>query len=156
MKTLLLVTALFLGQAGWAHDGGHGPKLTDSPKQGGKVAPVILAADSGQGPKANLVYKAEIVREEDGTVKVFFYDKEMSPLPEAKLATFNKAAMATVEHVKKGKVVKTTKFSLELKGDSFAGKIGELPKTPTFNVDVKTSEAGQELLAAFDNLETKS
>jgi len=156
MKKLMLSVCLFVSAAAFGHDGGHGPKLIDAPKQGGKVAPVIAAADASKGPKAELIYKSELVREEDGTVKVYFYDKDMNALPEAKLATFNKAAMASVEHIKKGKIVKTTKFALELKGDSFAGKIDDMPKTPTFNVDVKVQEAGKDLMAAFDGLETRN
>ena len=156
MKQLILTTLVLLAGVTVAHDGGHGPKLIDTPKQGGKVAPVIASADSGKGAKADLIYKSELVREEDGTVKVYLYDKEMNPLSEAKLSKFTKSAMATVEHVKKGKIAKTTRFSLELKGDSFTGKIGDMPKTPTFNIDVKIQESGSELLVAFDGLETKS
>lgn len=156
MKKMILSSLLLIASVAFPHDGGHGPKLIDAPKQGGKVAPVIAAADAGLGPKAPLIYKSEIVRDEDGTVKVYLYDKEMNPLPEAKLSAFTKSGMATVEHIKKGKIVKTTKFSLELQGDAFVGKIGDLPKTPTFNVDVKVQEPGKDLLAAFDGLETKS
>ena len=156
MKHFILASVIFLSAMALAHDEGHGPKLTDTPKQGGKIAPVIAASDASKGIKAALIYKSELVREEDGTIKVFFYDKGMNPLPETQFSTFDKAASAIVEHVKKGKITKTHKFSLELKDGVFAGKLGEKPATATFNIDVKVKEGSRELLAAFDGLETRN
>lgn len=156
MKHFILASIIFLSTVALAHDEGHGPKLTDSPKQGGKVAPVIAASDASKGTKAALIYKSELVREEDGTIKVYFYDKSMNSLPETQFSAFNKSASATVEHVKKGRITKTHQFSLEFKGGVFAGKLGERPATATFNIDVKVKEGSRELLAAFDGLETQN
>jgi len=156
MKRLLVATLFLLPSFGGAHDEGHGPKLSDQPKQGGKVAPVIAAADASRGAKASLIYKSEIVKNEDGTIKVFLYDSKMNPLPEAHLGNFGKTAKATVEHIKRDKIVKKTEFPLELKEGVFQGNLGEKPKTPTFNVDVKMTEGKKELLAAFDGLETSN
>lgn len=155
MKTLALLGFLAINGLSFAHDGGHGPKLMDAPKQGGKVAPVIAANEASKGPGASLIYKSELVRGEDGTVTVYLYDKDMNRLPTPQLSNFNKAAMATVEHIKKGKIAKSTKFSLELKDGVFTGKLSDAPKTPTFNVDVKMKEGDKDLLVAFDGLETK-
>ncbi len=151
ISTLLLTACVAFG-----HDEGHGPKLTDSPKQGGKVAPVIAASEISKGPKAQLIYKSELVRGEDGLVKIFLYDKEMNSLPQAQLSQFVSAAFATVEHIKKGKTVRTSRFNLNLKDGIFEGKLGEIPRTQTFNIDVKMKEADKDLLAAFDGLETKA
>ena len=155
MKKLMLIGLALLTGLSIAHDEGHGPKLSDSPKQGGKVAPVIAAEEAPKGLKASLIYKSELVRSEDDLIKVYLYDKDMNPLPAAQLSQFVKAAMGTVEHVKKGKIAKTSKFSLELKNGVFEGNLGEKPKTQTFNIDVKMKDGEKELLAAFDGLETR-
>lgn len=154
MKQLVIFLALIAGVAN-AHDEGHGPKLNDSPKQGGKLAPVIAANEVSRGERAQLIYKAELVRSEDDSVKLYLYDKEMYPLSQAQLTEFGKTAQATIEHVKKGKIAKTSKFSLDLQNGVFEGKLGERPKTQTFNVDVKMKKGETDLLAAFDGLETK-
>lgn len=156
MKKLMLLMFTVAASVTLAHDEGHGPKLSDTPKQGGKVAPVIAAIDAPKGLKAQLIYKAELVRSEDDLVKVYLYDQKMNPLSESQLSQFGKAATATVEHVKKGKIEKTSKFNLDLTSGVFEGKLFEKPKTQTFNVDVKILEGGKELLAAFDGLETKA
>lgn len=156
MKAILLSALILLTGTIFAHDEGHGPKLTDTPKQGGKLAPVIAASDSSKGPKASLIYKAELVRGDDDTVRVFLYDKEMNSLAAPALAKFAAAAAASVEHVKKGKIVKMSRFNLELKEGIFVGKLTERPQTQTFNVDVKMKEGDKELLAAFDGLEAKA
>ena len=57
--------ALFLIAAanfGFAHDEGHGPKLTDPAKFGGMIAPVILKKDVPIGRKAKMHYKAEVTK----------------------------------------------------------------------------------------------
>ncbi len=156
MKQLMLLALALMASISVAHDEGHGPKLTDTPKQGGKVAPVVAADEAAKGPKAQLIYKSEIVRSDDDLVKVYLYDKEMNPLTEAQLLQFGKAAVATVEHLKKGKIIKKSQFGLDLKNGTFEGKLGERPKTQTFNVDVKMREGAKELLAAFDGLETRT
>ena len=137
MKQLILISLALIGALSMAHDEGHGPKLSDSPKLGGKVAPVIVASEAPKGLKAPLIYKAELVRGEDDVVKVYLYDKEMTLLPATQLSQFETTATATVEHLKKGKIAKTSKFSLDLKNGVFEGKLAEKPKTQTFNVDVK-------------------
>ncbi len=156
MKHLTLLALFLIGSMSFAHDEGHGPKLTDTPKQGGKVAPVIAANEASKGLKAQLIYKSELVRGDDDLVRVFLYDKEMNSLPETQLSQFVKAAQATVEHVKKGKITKTSRFNLELKNGIFEGKLSEKPKTQTFNIDIKLKEGDRELLAAFDSLETRT
>ena len=148
MKKLLLLPLVLAVSSVLAHDEGHGPKLTDMAKQGGVLAPVVEAKDHELGAKANVVYKAELVRSEDGTVRVYLYDKDMKALD---LKGFDKKASGVVEVVKKGKVSKTP-FSLELKGGAFAGKPPKPSRKP-FNIDVTLVEGKRKLLSAFDNLD---
>lgn len=156
MKKLTFLSLALVAGISLAHDEGHGPKVTDTPKQGGKVASVVSTNEASKGLKGQLSFKAELVRGENDLVKVYLYDREMNALPEAQLSQFGKAATATVEHLKKGKIAKTSKFSLDLRNGVFEGKLGEKPKTQTFNLHVKMTEGEKEFLAAFDGLETKT
>jgi hypothetical protein len=148
MRYAGLLLAAALSTAAYAHDEGHGPKLTDVAPQGGVITAVVEAKDAKLGPKAPLVYKAELVRSEDGTVRVTFYDKDLKPLDAAK---FDKAGSAAMEVVKKKKMT-IKKFALALEGGSFIGKMPK-PASKPFNIDVTVMEGKRKLLAAFDNLD---
>ena len=148
MNWKMMVLSLMLAGGAWAHDDGHGPKLTDSPKQGGIVSPVIAASEAKKGAKAAVVYKAELVRLEDGTAQVYLYDTAMNALD---LSGFEKTGKGMVEVEKKGKYTRTP-FELALHNDHFMGKAPQPTRKP-FNIDVHLKAKGQELLAAFDNLD---
>jgi len=148
MNRKLTLAMVFIAMSAVAHDGGHGPKLTDSPKQGGVVSPVIKASDVKMGAKAPLVYKAELARLEDGSVRVYLYDPSMNPLP---LTNFTKTVKAVLEVFKK-KQMTTTPFQLALEGDSFTGKMPTVTSRP-YNIDLVLQEGDRKLLAAFDNLD---
>lgn len=145
-KILVLVMTLSLNA--FAHDEGHGPKLTDAPRQGGLVTSVVLAKDVSKGSKAELIHKAELVKSADGTVRVYFYDKNMDALKTGSLATTAKAILITE---KKGKVT-TQNFDLKFVEDHFEGKSPKPARKP-YSIDVKVMEGNKELLAAFDNLD---
>jgi len=151
MKRLLIAmtfVALSGGARLHAHDEGHGPKLTDMGQQGGVVSPVIDKKEMSKGVKANVVYKAELVRFDDGKVSVYLYDNDMEPLD---LAKFKTEAKGVVETEKKGKI-STVPFALKLEEDAFTGKAPK-PSIKPFNIDVTLTEGDRELLAAFDNLD---
>lgn len=131
-----------------AHDEGHGPKLTDASKQGGIVAPVVLAKEASLGSKAAMKHKAEIVRSQEGIVRVYFYDQKMEPLKSGILAQKAKAILISG---KKGKMTEQ-KFELEWKDDHFEGRSPKPVRKP-YNIDVKILEGTTELLVAFDNLD---
>ncbi len=151
MRSLILAVVLgtSLGSWGvWAHDEGHGPKLTDSAKQGGVVSPVVEAKDASKGAKAPLIHKSELVRAEDGSVRVYLYDKEMKPLD---LSQFDSSAKGVVEF-KKNKKWNKVPFSLKQEEGAFVGKAPQVASKP-FNIDIHVKEGSKELLAAFDNLD---
>lgn len=132
----------------YAHDGGHGPKLTDTGKYGGVITAVVEAKDTPKGAAATLVYKAELTRSEDGTVRLYVYDTTMKPLsPDA----LEKTAKAVVIASKGGKET-TVPFTLTLEGASFVGKVPQ-PAGKPFNIDVTLKAKEKELFAAFDNLD---
>lgn len=147
MKKILVLALVFTLNA-FAHDEGHGPKLTDAPKQGGVVTSVVLAKDASKGTKAELVYKAELVRASDGAVRFYIYDKAMNPV---KAGTFASSAKGILITEKKGKV-STQIFELKFNEDHFLGQSPKPARKP-YNIDVKLTEGDRELLAAFDNLD---
>lgn len=148
MKRLFIVVALLLSTPAFAHDEGHGPKLTDAPKQGGIISSVVKASDAKLGTKASIVYKSELVRAADGTLRLYLYNSNMEALP---LAAFDKTAKAILAVVKKKEVL-TTSFELKQEGNAFIGKL-PTPSVKPFDVDVHFKEGKQELLVAFDNLD---
>lgn len=147
-KIVILVTAFLFSFSAMAHDEGHGPKLPDTGKQGGIVSSVVLLKDAAKGAKANLVYKSELVRSEDETVHLYFYDKEMNSLD---LGKFNKNAKGVVEVEKRKKVTKTP-FDLTLEENAFVGNVPK-PSSKPFNIDITVKEGDKVLLTAFDNLD---
>ncbi|UPT72807.1 MAG: hypothetical protein M0D55_12845 [Elusimicrobiota bacterium] len=148
MRYLGVLLAASLSLPAFAHDEGHGPKTTDAGRMGGVMTAVVLAKEAKLGPKAALIYKAELTRTEDGVVRVYLYDKDMKPLDPARFA---KTAKAVLETHKKKKTSKTP-FTLALEDGAFKGKAPKAGTKP-FNIDAVFKEGDRELLAAFDNLD---
>lgn len=151
IKTLSLVAlTLSLAAPSPAHDEGHGPKLTDAGKMGGVVTSVVAAKDAKLGPKAAMLYKAELTRAEDGTVRVYLYDAAMKPLDGARFGKDAKAVLIALK--RKGKKETLSPFKLLFKDGAFAGQAPKAASKP-FNIDVTFTEGKEKLLAAFDNLD---
>lgn len=144
---LIAITIGFLGSAN-AHDEGHGPKLADTGKYGGLVSAVVQKQDAKIGSKAALVYKAELVRSTDGTVRVYLYNEKMSALD---IKSFSPQASGSLASKVKGKWV-STNFTLEAKDGIFSGKMPK-PESKPYNIDVVLKDGNKELLTAFDNLD---
>jgi hypothetical protein len=149
MKKFILAVLLGWGAlSAQAHDEGHGPKLTDQGQRGGVMAPVIDKKENKLGAKAAVVYKAELVRSEDGTVYVYLYDKEMHPLEISKIPG---QAKGIIETEKKGKFTRVP-FALQQEEEAVIG-MAPKPAMKPFNIDVTWKEGDRELLVAFDNLD---
>jgi len=150
MKYILTALLLAIGiiTPSMAHDEGHGPKLRDTAKYGGAIAPAILAKEITLGRKAKMVYKGELTRSQDGTIRVYVYDTHMKLLD---LEKFDTTANATLE-VKKNKKWSKTVFELQQKDNSFVGKLPPISRKP-FNIDVILREGNRDILIAFDNLD---
>ncbi len=149
MKKLILALVLGLSTSIAAHDGGHGPRLTDAPVHGGVIAPVIQASNVKLGRNAPLIYKGELLRSDDGTVRVYLYTPKMQLLP---LSQFGKKGKAILES--KGKNA-WDKRELELtaSGDSFIGKLPKGPIRKPYNIDVMITDQGKAIFVAFDKLD---
>lgn len=131
-----------------AHDEGHGPKLSDTGQYGGTVTAVVESKNAALGPKAPLLYKAELVRTEEGVVRVYFYDTAMKALP---LTDFDKTGKANLIAMSGGKET-VTSFPLTWEGNSLTGKAPK-PASKPYNIDVLVKMKEKELLAAFDHLD---
>ena len=132
----------------FAHDEGHGPKLSDTGKFGGLVSAVVEKKDAKLGVQAKLFYKAELVRSPEGKVLVYIYDAEMKPLD---AASWDKKGKVTMAAKKKGKWV-NKEFEVAFDGKSYAGQMPEILGKP-FNLDFQFKDKDKELLTAFDNLD---
>lgn len=164
MKKLIITSAmaLLVSASGFAHDGGHGPKVTDIGKHGGKITAVIAKKDQELGPKAKMYHKAELVRVKDGSGKIGFrfyvYDKAMKPLPTDKLSL---KASGIVAYWKKtpGKKLDKEKdgivkpFMMDLKKKYYLTM--KLPKADVKKVfmDITFHDGKQEVMAAFTDVE---
>ncbi len=151
MKKAILFLTIGFAMIGnlYAHDEGHGPKLSDTGRFGGVVMPVIEAKDAEIGSKAKLVYKSELVRGEDGALNLYLYDQSMKALD---LAKFGSSVSAKIGPMKSSSKWKTETFSLEKKGASFVGKLPTVKMKP-FYIDLSITEGNLKLFTAFENLD---
>lgn len=150
-KLILIATlGLVLGGApAWGHEGGHGPKLTDTGSYGGLIAAVVDAKEHAKGTGAAVVFKAELVRGEDSTVRVYLYDGAMKPLSPN---TLENTAKGLVIASKAGKLMESA-FVLNLEGNHFVGKAPQSAVKP-FNIEVSFKSKDQrDLIAAFEHLD---
>ncbi|MEW5883932.1 MAG: hypothetical protein AB1725_06885 [Armatimonadota bacterium] len=147
-RLAVLFAALLAASTSLAHDEGHGPRLMEEPpKQGGLIASVVDAKDAKLGPEAPLVYKAELIRSDDGTMRLFLYDAKMAPLDGA---AFEKKANAIILSGKKKN--KKRSFSLSREGGVYSGVAPKAPSRP-FNLEVSLKDGKRSLLVAFENLD---
>ena len=148
MKSILVAFTMLIAGLAFAHDEGHGPKLTDSPKYGGKVAAVIDKKEVKLGIKAKLLYKTEITKNNEGMIRVYFYDEKMNLLKDN---TFLDGSAELQFQDGKSKKWQSQEFKLEKKDGGFEGKLPTVPKK-RFNVDVTVKNGEQSLFSAFDGL----
>lgn len=148
MKMLITLSLLFSLNS-FAHDEGHGPKLTDSPRQGGVLTSVIMAKEANIGTKAKMVYKSELTRTTDGTVRLYIYDEKMNAVDLKRFAPVAKATL--ISRIKKGAYDKVV-FDLNVNEGYFSGK-SPTPKKKPYSIDVVLKEGDNTLLTAFDNLD---
>ena len=154
MKKLIMAVAMMMPALGFAHDEGHGPKLDDAGNYGGMISAVVAKSDASKGSKAELIYRAELVRLAEGKVEVYLYKKEKDEkgkLIPLDLKAFDKRGTASLGAKVKGKW-KDSEFKIELKDKTFQGTMPKVEAKP-YNIDVTLKADGKELLSAFDNLD---
>lgn len=146
MKSLLVILTLLFSALTFAHEG-HGEMPTELSKFGGIMGNVVSESKMEAKVKNNPpLMKAEIVRSEDGTVRVYLYDLNMKQM---KVDGLSKEAKGTVDNRK----AKTKdKFTLMAHGDHFMGKIPKQKKRP-FDIYLTFSQGTEKLFVGFDNLD---
>jgi hypothetical protein len=147
-RSLLISCFLLISGPLLAHDEGHGPKLTDTGKFGGVLTAVVEAKDASKGASAPLVYKGELTRSEDGTVRVYIYTGDMKILPSTLLGSKAEAKLLSMVGGKET----ITPFSLTFAGNAYVGTMPK-PGSKPYNIDVTFKAADKDLLAAFDHLD---
>lgn len=148
MKSFLLTALLFTSLLSLAHEGGHGA-ITEGGKFGGITAPVMSKSEAGNGDKAKTLFKAELVRSEDGTLRVYLFDASMKLLP---LNDFSEKIEAKLEVKKKGKFTYVGAFEFKKASNHFIGKLPVVEFKP-FNIDMFFKNKHQDLFVGFSNLD---
>lgn len=146
MKFITVLALLLLSFSSFSHEG-HGEMPVEPAKYGGILGNVVSEAKMQTKIKHNpSLMKAEIVRSEDGTVRIYLYDLKMV---QSKLDGISKEAKGVVESIK-GKTKDT--FTLQAHGDHFMGIVPKQKKKP-FNIYLTFSKGAEKLFVGFDNLD---
>ncbi len=146
LRRSLVVFGFIMSSVTFAHDEGHGPKLNDAAKYGGKLAPIIAHSEISQGTKAKMIYKAEFTKNAENIVRIYIYDDKMQPKKDLKIISVSGKIYFKDKATNKMKDV-TVDMKLE------NGEIStQLPKDigKPFDLDVTIATTDQKLFAAFD------
>lgn len=142
MMVFLLVTSFNL----LAHEG-HGEAPRDPSRFGGLLSGVVEAKKMKKNENNPVLYKAELVRSEDGTLRLYVFDLGMKSIG---LDQFSQKIEASVENIK-NKI--KLNFSLEKSGEYYLGKMPKVTKRP-FDLFFKLKDnKGKELFIGYDNLD---
>lgn len=146
MKFFTLMMALLLNVTAFAHEG-HGEMPVEPAKYGGVLGNVVSEKKMKAREKHNPpLMKAEIVRSEDDTVRVYLYDLKMDPL---KTENLSGEAQGIVEN---NRAKTNQKFSLKSQGDHYKGKMPKQKKRP-FNIYITFKKGSESYFVGFDNLD---
>lgn len=146
MKVLIFITTLFISLSAFTHVGHEMP--TEPAKYGGVLGNVMEESKGHRhkGHDERPLLKAEVVRSEDGTIRLYVYDLKMNQL---KADAFSKEARVTVDNRR----AKTKdKFTLKAAGDHFIGTMPKQRKKP-FDLYITLNRSTEHLFVAFDNLD---
>lgn len=148
MKFLSIALIALMSLSTMAHEGGHG-ELEEGGKFGGITSPVVGKAEAGKGNKAKTLFKSELVRSEDGTLRLYLYDEKMNLLS---LNDFGEKVEAKLEVKKKGKFTYFGSFELKKASNHFVGKLPSVEYKP-FNVDLFLTHKQASLFVGYSNLD---
>lgn len=146
MKLLMPLIAMLFCLSLFAHEG-HGEMPTEPARFGGILGNVVDETKMQKKEKHNpSLMKAEIVRSEDGTVRLYLYDLKMNLV---KTDDLSKEAKGTIEN-RKAKI--KDQFVLQLHGNHYMGKAPK-PKKRPFSVFISFTRGSEKLFVGFDNLD---
>lgn len=142
-KFFICVAASFLSLSVFAHDEGHGPKVKNQGKYGGKMTSVILKKDH-DAADAKAHYIAELTLSNDGMLRVYFYDTNLQPTVIAPKALTGTLIIKN----KNAKNSSKTNLVFNPKGNSFEAKIDPVANRSA-GLELVISTAEQDYLADF-------
>ena len=146
MKLFTVMIVILFSFSLFAHEG-HGEMPTESSKYGGVMGNVVSESKMMKKEKNNPpLMKAEIVRSDDGMVRLYLYDLKMNLLTDK---DFLKDAQGILEN---NKAKTKDQFSLTLHGNHYMGKIPKQKRRP-FNIYISFSKGPEKLFVGFDNLD---
>lgn len=145
MKILTIGIMLLLNLNLFAHEG-HGEAPKDPSRFGGQLSNVVDAKKVSSKTKNPALFKSELIRSDDGTLRLYIFDLKMKSID---LASFSPKVEGTLENVK-NKI--NLSFQLEKHGDHFMGKMPKVAKRP-FNLFFKVTNNNQQLFVGYDNLD---
>lgn len=146
MKRFAVMLVILFSFSLFAHEG-HGEMPRESSKFGGVVGNVVSESKMIKKERNNpALLKAEIVRSDDGTVRLYLYDLEMNLMA---TKDFLNEAQGVLEN---NKAKTKDKFSLVLHGNHYMGKIPKQKRRP-FNIYISFSKGSEKLFVGFDNLD---
>lgn len=148
MKTIIALLFVFSTFLSFAHEGGHG-EVAEGGKFGGVTSPIVDSAQAGHGTKAKTLYKAELVRAENGKLSMYIFDEKMNLVD---LKVFGEEVEAKLEVKKKGKFTYFGTFKLTKHGNHFMGQLPKVEYKP-FNIDFFLNKDKQKLFVGFSNLD---
>ncbi len=139
---LNLLLAFIFGISAWAHEGHHGHHVQLAGKYGGVLAEV-------HDKSHHLAYRAELVRAEDRTVRVYLYSAEHMEL--VPVNHFEKTVAAALIVKQAGEENKTA-FTLTAEKKNFKGQAPKPSRKP-FDIELTIKEKGKDLVVRFKNLD---
>jgi hypothetical protein len=146
MKSLIGVFVLLVASVGFAHDEGHGPKVSDNANE----RAVILAKDAKLGTKAKAVSSATLERLGDDDIGVIL---------KSTAETLGETAQATLIPTSSRKKAKPQTFKLaKVTEDGKTLYKGVLPHLGhgLYELEVKFKLGSNDVLVAFPNVEGHS
>jgi hypothetical protein len=148
MKTIFAILMSLVINTSFAHEGGHG-ELEEGGKFGGVTAPIVDNSQAGMGNKANILYKAELVRNESGKLSLYIFDNKMKLVD---LSVFSEKVDGKLEVKKKGKFTYVGELKLTKHGNHFMGQLPKIEYKP-FNIDFFLMKDNKKLFVGFSNLD---
>lgn len=148
MKFIIASFLTLFSLLSYAHEGGHG-ELAEGGKFGGVTSPIVDDSQAGTGNKAKVLYKAELVRAENGKLSMYIFDDKMNLVD---LKIFGAEIDAKLEVKKKGKFTYFGTFKLSKHGNHFMGQLPKVEYKP-FNIDFFLNKDKQKLFVGFSNLD---
>ncbi len=145
-KIALSAALVLFSVTAFGHDEGHGPKIKNQGKYGGRMSSVIFKKDASN-KHAKAQYAAEMTSSADGTLRLYFYDTKLQPASISVKQVTGNASYKSKDTRKST----TSKIEFKQNGSSFDSKLpADIGGTVSLEVDIATKDG--EYMAAFPRI----